>query len=236
MDKKLWVIGDSFTGIGYRGVKSWTEIVSENFNGKKFYISSKGSRDFQTILDIFLRNLKNISPNDFVILVIPTLIRTRVPLKIPNIDIELSNESRVDLKDCKDYFVGTSSYSKNSPNSILEPPLNYSEEKDMEKGSELWSIVNSSNASKQNYLKIIESLKSYLPFEIFIWSWTDEFESDLIFNKSKIKKELGIWHTLHNLYNETNGKEGYEGDAHFSKQMNEKFAEYIIKQFSQHFK
>ena len=39
MDKKLWVIGDSFTGIGYRGVKSWTEIVSENFNGKKFIIT-----------------------------------------------------------------------------------------------------------------------------------------------------------------------------------------------------
>lgn len=236
MDKKLWIIGDSFTGIQYRGVKSWTEIVSENFNGTRFYVSSKGSRDFQTILDIFLKNLKNISENDFVILVIPTLTRTRLPLNNSMIDVELSNENSNDLKNHKDYFIGTTSYSKNSPNSKLEPPLNDSEEKDMERGSELWSIVNSSNASKSNYLEIIDSLNSYLPFEMFIWSWTDEIESEFILNKSKIVQELKIWETLHNVYIKTNGKEGVEGDAHFSKQMNEKFAEYIIKQFSQHFK
>ena len=55
-DSKLWIIGDSFTGMGaYHN--SWQYLLYEKFKGKHIYISSRGSRDIQTIFDIFLQNL-----------------------------------------------------------------------------------------------------------------------------------------------------------------------------------
>ena len=105
---KLWIIGDSFTGYdnGF-----WTEIVTKKCKGK-FYISSHGSRDYQTVIDIFLRNLKNISKDDLVILTIPALERTRLPLKYPITDVEYSNEYIVESqkKEIKNYFIGTGNY------------------------------------------------------------------------------------------------------------------------------
>ena len=58
----LWVFGDSFTGMhhGVNGTESWMWLVYKSFVGNKLHISSKGSRDVQTIIDIFLRNLKDI--------------------------------------------------------------------------------------------------------------------------------------------------------------------------------
>ena len=52
---KLWIIGDSFTGSGDKTYLSWTELLIKKFKGDSYYVSSKSSRDFQTIFDIFLR-------------------------------------------------------------------------------------------------------------------------------------------------------------------------------------
>ena len=64
---KLWIIGDSFAGSGKIGEEAWTQQICSKFKGDEYYVSSKGGRDFQTILDIFLRNLKDIKKNDIVI-------------------------------------------------------------------------------------------------------------------------------------------------------------------------
>ncbi len=55
-EQKLWIFGDSFSG-QYFEKNSWQWILYQKFVGKKIYISSRGSRDTQTIIDIFLRNL-----------------------------------------------------------------------------------------------------------------------------------------------------------------------------------
>jgi len=51
---KLWIIGDSFTGSSTDQKSAWTEIVAKKFKGKNHHVSSKGSRDVQTIIDILM--------------------------------------------------------------------------------------------------------------------------------------------------------------------------------------
>lgn len=234
---KLWIFGDSFANSGDNILKPhWTEIVSSKFKGKKYHISSKGSRDFQTILDIFLRNLKNISKDDFVILIIPSLGRVRIPLQTPAPDVELSNNNSHQFRESHiDYFMGQSSYRNESNYNLLESPLTNIDEYILLDKIKISSIINASNASKNNYLEILKSLKSYLPFEIFIWSWDNQIESELVLNKNQITHIIGYWHTLRNLYEETNGKEGKIGDAHFSPKMHKAFADYLISRFAQYF-
>jgi len=235
---KLWIIGDSFTGgSGMEKRSHWPEILCDKFKGEKYYVSSKGSRDFQTILDIFLRNLKNIKNDDFVIIVAPTLSRIRVPLETPSLDVEYSNEYFLEKEKqkCLDYFVGARSYRKDSETTKLESPLTGIEEKIIHSNDELGYIVNSSNASKENYIQIIKSFKQYFPFEIYIWSWKNEIVCDEVETKNKIKERIGFWHTLYDLWEETNGVEGVEGDTHWSLKMHKAFADYLIAKFPQFF-
>lgn len=238
MDNKLWIFGDSFANSGDRtkGEIHWTQIVCDKFKGKEYQVSSKGSRDFQTILDIFLRNLKNISKDDFVILIIPSLGRVRLPLKTPIVDIELSNNKEPNwIESNIDYFMGQASYRNQSPKCELESPLTGIDEFILNEKIEITSIINDSNASKNNYLEIIQSLKSYLPFEIFVWTWDNQIESEFVLNRKQITEIIGYWHTLRDLYEETNGECGKFGDAHFSPKMHKAFADYLIIKFPQFF-
>lgn len=236
MDNKLWVFGDSFANSGdhTKGEMHWSQIVCDKFKGREYQVSSKGSRDFQTILDIFLRNLKNISKDDFVILIIPSLGRVRLPLETPTLDVEITN--RENAMECNvDYFMGQASYRNRHDKCVLESPLTGIDEFILKENIEISSIINDSNASKNNYLEIIQSLKSYLPFEIFVWTWDNQIESELILNRNQITEIIGFWHTLRNLYEETNGIEGSIGDAHFSPKMHTAFADYLIVKFPQFF-
>ena len=236
MDNKLWIFGDSFANSGniIEGQIHWTNIVCDKFKGREYQVSSKGSRDFQTILDIFLRNLKNISKDDFVILIIPSIGRVRLPLQTPTLDVEITNKKNV--MECNvDYFMGQSSYRNGQPRCELEAPLTGIDEYVLMDKIKVSSIINASNASKNNYLEIIESLKSYLPFEIFVWSWDNQIESELVLNKKQITDIIGYWHTLKHVYEETNGEQGKVGDAHFSPKMHKAFADYLIVKFPQYF-
>jgi hypothetical protein len=239
IDSKLWIIGDSFTGLYPNG---WVQLLVENFKGSDFHVSSKGSRDVQSILDIFLRNIKNIKNNDLVILFLPTLKRGRLPLKIPTIDVEYSKTLNTydDKKIHLDYFIGMESYQSGVEYKILEEPLTSISEKDFEDSNfklnySLTEIVNTSVASKNNFQEIIKSLKSYLPFELLIYSWTNEWDIDEINTYSKIENEIGFWESSHMLYTKTNGECGVKDDFHWSPNMNQSFGNYIIKNNPKHF-
>ena len=233
---KLWIIGDSFTGSGDKTYLSWTELLIKKFKGDSYYVSSKSSRDFQTIFDIFLRNLKDISSEDLVILVVPTLERIRLPLKTAVMDIEESNKKI----DAIDYFIGSHAYIPDNPYNKLDEPFtelkhDFYEDKSIGLTSKLWSLVNVSNSSLNNWMDIITSLKKYLPFELYIWSWTDEFNFDLIENKQDIINKIGIWETKDDIWQKTNGKIGMKGDLHFSTNTHKAFADYLIVKFPQFF-
>jgi hypothetical protein len=238
---KLWIIGDSFTGVS-KEKNYWPEILCSKFKGKNYYVSSKSSRDFQTIIDIFLRNLKDINSEDFVILVLPTLARVRVPRRYEICDVEhcsyeLQNHEELKSKH-HDFFMGAHAY---QPDNLigsdfeLEYPLTGISIEDLDKKVKTNYIINSSNASKQNYIEILCSLKEYLPFELFIWSWENEIESEIITTKNQITKQIGFWHTIHDIWEETNGEYGTKADFHFSEKMHKAFADYLIVKFPQFF-
>jgi hypothetical protein len=227
---KLWIIGDSFTTCGD---KYWVNILAERFKGGSYHISSASSRDFQTILDIFLRKLNDISKDDFVILVVPFLGRTRLPLQTPRIDTSCSNMNNP--FNYKDYFIGESSYTRGVEQNRLEEPLMDKPETEIFAESQLWTIVNSSLAAKENYIQILQSLKQYLPFQMYIFSWLDDIQCDIVETKSQITQGVGYWHTLWDVWKETNGVHGLEGNAHFSQTMHQGFADYLTNKFNEWF-
>jgi len=239
MDRKLWVIGDSFTGMY---PDNWIQELIKYFDGNDWYVSSNGSRDIQTIIDIFLRNLKSIKKDDFVILFLPTCERGRLPLKTPLMDVEWSNNliKREHKLKHINYFIGYQNYQDNQDYKTLEEPLTGISHNDLSNPNfhinyNLMKIVNCSIATKKNYEEIIQSLKAYLPFELFICSWADEFDIPEIFTHTKIKEALGFWETQSTLFYETNGKEGKKNDAHWNPKMHKAFAEHIIKKYPQYF-
>lgn len=238
-NRKLWIIGDSFTG-SYSN--SWIFKLCEQFNGGQYYVSSKGSRDTQTIIDIFLRKLSLITPNDFVILFLPTSERVRLPLLNPTMDVEHSNKyvKSIDKEKHLDYFVGSNSYIPTNASTKLEPPLtelnkSLLDSQNYHLNLNLFKIVNTSKASINNFSEIIKSLKSFVNFKLLVFSWTDEYHSDCVIGKNEITSNLGFWETWYDVWKETGGQYGIEGDHHWSTKMNESFANYIIQTNPEYF-
>jgi len=239
MNRKLWIIGDSFAGV-YDN--AWVKTISDKFDGN-YQVSYYGSRDVQTIVDIFLRNLKNIKENDLVILTLPTLRRVRLPLQTGLMDVELSNEycHTVDKRNYLDYFVGFGQYTLNNPEHILEQPLTGISDKDLldenfKFNLNLLTIINSSDAVKNSFQEMFKSFKSYFPFKIIIWSWTNEWDIPEVLTRAKIEEILGFWESHHSLFNESDGELGKKDDFHWSKKMNDAFANYLIVKYPQYFK
>ena len=238
-NRKIWIIGDSFTG-SYPN--SWIFKLCEQFNGGQYYVSSKGSRDTQTIIDIFLRKLSLITPNDFVILFLPTSERVRLPLLNPTMDVEHSNKcvKSIDKEKYLDYFVGSNSSRPTNASTKLEPPLtelnkSLLDSQNYHLNLNLFKIVNTSKASINNFSEIIKSVQSYVPFKLLCYSWTDEYHSDCVVGKNEISSNLGFWESLHDLWKETNGEQGRKDDDHWSSKMHESFANYIIQTNPEYF-
>ncbi len=266
-EQKLWIFGDSFSG-QYFEKNSWQWILYQKFVGKKIYISSRGSRDTQTIIDIFLRNLHKIKPTDFVILFLPTMTRWRLPLKNPVWDVEWSSDllkhEDYEKQSLLDYFIGSIGYvavpdaSERAieeplsliPHTVFGPTKNYADLLDnleindvdnIKKNTsnlsvgDVNSIIASSNANLKNMNEILNSFKKYFPFQIYIVSWTNEYDENIVDSKKHLENNLKEWHTQHMDYTETNGTSGKIHDFHWSQKMNKLFADYVIVKFSQYF-
>lgn len=253
--RKLWIIGDSFTGTY---PNAWTFTICKKFIGEHYYVSSRGSRDIQTIFDIFLHKLHKIQPNDIVILFLPTLSRFRLPLETPYIDVEWSDDlSPNKISDLNmNSMIGNSAYTsiaKDIPSIgdeewhkkqfTLEWPLNYINPKIFEPNpideepnfGNISQMINASKASVNNWNRILKSVQSYVPFKLLCYSWTDEYHSDCVIGRSEITSNLGFWESLNDIWKETNGEHGIQGDHHWSTRMHESFADYIIQTNSEYF-
>lgn len=237
--RKLWVIGDSFTGVRK---DYWIPHILKYFDGNTHYVSSAGSRDMQTVLDIFLRNLHRIDKDDLVILCIPTIQRVRLPRKKPIEDVELSNELLLakDKEEYKDYFIGLFNYQENVELKELEEPLTgitseQLHDKNSEFNPKMTYIVNMSNANKLNFEEIIKSLKIYLPFKLYTFSWSNDFNNEIIECRNLLSSKFN-WETLHDEYCKTNGQSGSRDDGHWSKNTHFEFTKYIISKYPEYFK
>jgi hypothetical protein len=251
MNGKLWIIGDSFTmrDESRYGENSWVEICSKAFKGGNYYVSSMGSRDIQTIFDIFLQNLHKIKPNDFVILMLPTLTRFRLPLANPYIDCAYTSDVLAAGSPNQTNFnsmIGDRMYtSSNLTNEkILEWPLNQIDPKifvpnhdiNSPNLANIMNLINSSKTMNDNWNSILKSIKSYVQFNLLYYSWTNELDPSVVNTRDVIIDKLGIWETIRGVWNKTNGVHGDKNDLHWSEDMNIKFAEDIIKSYPQYFR
>lgn len=247
-EQKLWIIGDSFTGMRHLN-ESWAWKLYQSFVGKHVYVSSRGTRDYQTVIDIFLRKLKYIKKDDFVILFLPTLSRFRLPLDTPLLDEEWCSDSmNFGIKNKNlDYFIGGSLYASNDESIIqkkLEFPLNTISNKQWANDStdkllspaDIIKSINVSNASIKNSNEILDSLKKSLPFQLYLVSWENELDEKIVDTKDIITNNIGFWETLDVEFVETNGKSGKKYDVHWSKKMDSHFADYIMKTYPHFFK
>jgi hypothetical protein len=157
-------------------------------------------------------------------------------------DVEHSNKcvKSIDKEKHLDYFVGSNSYIPTNTSTKLEPPLtelnkSLLDSQNYHLNLNLFKIVNTSKASINNFSEIIKSLQSYVPFKLLCYSWTDEYHSDCVIGKSEITSNLGFWETWNDVWQETHGEYGIEGDHHFSLKMHESFANYIIQTNSEYF-
>lgn len=257
MDGKLWIIGDSFTMVDANryGENSWPQICSKAFRGGNYYVSSMGSRDIQTVFDIFLENLHKIKQNDFVILMLPTLTRFRLPLANPYVDCVYTSDISPNGTPIQTNFnsmIGDTMYtsiintitSDNLNNEKhLERPLNQIDPKIFLPNSDINSLnlgdimhlINSSKVMTDNWNSILKSIKSYVPFKLLCYSWINELDPSVVNTKDVITDKLGIWETLKGVWNKTNGKIGNKTDLHWSEDMNIRFAEDIIKSYPEYF-
>jgi hypothetical protein len=257
MDGKLWIIGDSFTMVDTNryGENSWPQICSKAFRGGNYYVSSMGSRDIQTVFDIFLENLHKIEPNDFVILMFPTLTRFRLPLANPYVDCVYTNDITPEGHPIQTNFnsmIGDTMYtsiidtitSDNLTNEkALEWPLNQIDPKIfLSNGdarypnlADIMHLINSSKVMTNNWNSILKSIKLYAKFKLLCYSWTNELDPLVVNTKDVITDKLGIWETLKGVWNKTDGKMGDKSDLHWSEDMNIRFAEDIIKSYPQYF-
>jgi hypothetical protein len=251
MDSKLWIIGDSFADIRHEN-DSWQIILYKAFVGDKIYVSSDGSRDIQTIIDIFLKNLHKIKENDFVILILPSTVRFRLPLENQNIDNTYGENNEDHYKSL---FIGNGRYSffkqleisKNDnhhnfekynntkieyPLSEINPDLFHIPNKKWNPYafSSILATINSSKASITNYNQILNSFKKYFAFKIELYSWIDELDESIVQTKKIITNKCGLWHTENDDFIETNEQFGLKGDSHWSKKMDKEFANMIIKE------
>lgn len=253
-NRKLWIIGDSFTG---SGPNSWVFKVCEQFIGGHYYVSSRGSRDVQTVFDIFLHKLHKIQPNDIVILFLPTLSRFRLPLETPYIDVEWTDDLLNKISDINmNSMIGNQAYTSivndappdgeeelHNKQYKLEPPLNYinpnifhPNPEDMEFNfANISNMINNSKASIDNWNRILKSVQSFVPFKLLCYSWTNEYHLNCVIGKSEIISNLGFWETLNDIWEETSGEQGMKDDFHWSPKMHEAFANYIIRTHPEYF-
>ena len=245
---KFWAIGDSFVD-PYEGAirtKKWASIMKRNLKSDKYFLFGNGGFDAETILDNLLLNLHLIEDDDLVVIFLPTLWRHRLTLneKMINnyeefIDSPITNIDDVEL--LKGFVVGNN---VNDVHKLLSPPLNQMNTEDLvdeemkettfEKNLNFHKFITSEKASIlriESILKSVKKLKPKVNFELFTWC-EDEY-SDFIKNMQTVEKEMGFYETHHMAWKK--GKIGVKGDHHFSNDMNERFAIYLMSKYPNHF-
>ena len=254
----IWIIGDSFSDENSPGVNrnvldksAWSTIIKENFIGDDIFLLGRGGMDANTILDTLLINLSQIKPDDLVIIYLPTIWRHRFPLQ----KIHWGKyEDMIDkvVRNKKTHKLLNSFMHSNLLEQFkeyLEPPFcmdsvkirdnENAEGKNQSLDNQLdfYRMATCSDSQVHRIEQILNSIKNTLyktKFEFFTWS--DEWNTDLIQNTNKIRQLIGVYETLHQQWTLSNGAEGIEGDSHFSNRMHRMFAKHIMDKYPKYFK
>ena len=210
---KLWVIGCGFCTptVNHADSTAWPYMLFDKLklmgmvNSKM--IDGQGSRDLQTIIDIFLKLLPDIKKEDYVILSLPPP-RWRIPLDNQTLFVGNTGFDEGMVKYLEEDVSRISYY--------LSPVLS-------KKGTEfnkIMKILGYSNAVKLNHIELLKSFKKYFPFRLEYFSWREYWDDcgSFIHTKKRITEKVGYWETKS------------ENDVHWSKNYHSSFTEYMIEE------
>jgi hypothetical protein len=225
---KILFIGDSWvTNLFHNELYSPDSTIHRFWvdNGYDPYFQGAPSRDTQTILDIWIKYIQYLSQNDVLVIFLPLFGRTRLPRK------DHGNFPNGELPRFNHFFVGTKSY--HPKEDFLEIWGNQYEPEYFYKELETQELINGSNASILNYTEVIHALHKLTPCKKIIHCWDyKKFHSDVIIYREEMTKLIGVWDTLGDVYERTNGEQGKKGDGHWSPDMNIKFMNFLLKHFN----
>lgn len=230
MKNNLFVIGDSFCRDSFYVEPRINEFKSFWVDKLKFKLNvdvlcdGEPSRDLQTIIDNWIKLIKHIGKNDYLIICLPYFRRSRLPYSkglyqhIEYKDVNIINR-----------FVGTHA-AKNTDLEFWNKDYDYEQ---LLKELSVQEIINSSYASQMNFIEIIESLYHLTNGKKYVFSWDEmDVKSDIIEDKLDITKNIGIWETHRDVYHSTDGEFGLKDDMHWSYKMNELFADYVYEKLT----
>jgi hypothetical protein len=260
----LWIIGDSFTESNPNG-NYWTDILMKQFNGENRYLNACPGRDIQTTMDLFYKNLHNISDTSLVLIFLPTIARLRYPKKKEYFDEFLEAGIHKEINDnipnnfkelflhwpYADYPNGTARTELDFPfdsfdlNQLDGTLITYDYQNETERLSEVTNdisrmdfarLLNTNQSTLKNWNDIFYSIKRAFPFKVVFFSWTDEYNSESVLTKKSITNMIGYWHTQNDEYIESNGTLGLKSDEHFSLKMHNAFAKMVMGMNKTYFK
>ena len=232
---RLFVIGDSFAhpqdyAKNYNSdLHFWPFIIKNEF-GIEILLNGQSSRDIQTVIDMWILSLEHLREDDYLVVIVPYFVRTRLPLDECdwfNACYDLRyDDRRVPI--CT--YIGTESYTNNLKLEFWGKGYNM---KYFKNSLSVQSFINSTKAAQFNYINIIESLIKLSPKKTYVFSWEKmDYKSSLIDDKEDLTNNLGMWQTLGDDWNNSNGEYGMLGDGHWGFEMNKKFAKYILGRFN----
>ena len=220
---RIFILGDSFSANGSSFLINesekhafWVDMLTDTFNIKKY---AEESRDIQTILDIWIKLLPQITENDCIVVGFPFFSRWRLPRHKD--DYKQENELII-------RHIGQHAYSECKIETVERNGIN-------ERLSEN-EIINSSIASTLNTKEIIESLTQLSKCKVILWSWVrfkEGFKPNGLYDKTDLENELGYWGTQDDIYYKTKKKYGRIGDLHWDETTQKLFFEFIKNKIEQ---
>lgn len=221
--KKIFIVGDSFCVSSSDRKDFWVDVLKRNLMDYDIVLDGDPGRDIQTILEYWIRIIKYIKEEDFLIVCLPYFKRTRLPL----VNKEY-RKSIIDGNVIHSRFVGTSCFHQDYQSLELwgkDFGFDYHQRKLSHQ-----ELINASDANQLVTLEIIESLIELTRGDVYIFSW-DRMNPcpNFIEDREKLETNIGEWETLGDVYLNTDGKEGRSFDFHWSDRMNVLFGEYLLQ-------
>ena len=222
MKPRLIIIGDSFAQ-PVNDESFYGSILQERFPWIEVINDGASSRDAQTIIDHWIKIIPEISPDDYLVIIIPMMERSRLPLaKKHQTSVTIGKTILVNR------FVGTQSYN-NEEIEIFGDSFGVDYYKNLLTPQ---IVINSSKASQTNLFEIVSALIKISPCKKYVFSWNDIDRTDTPFDDKKILTgKMGGWITLNSEFVNTGGKKGIKGDLHWALETHVLFSEFISVEF-----
>ena len=242
MIDRIFIIGDSFCdGILHQEgsltnkTMHWVNYVDYHYKNSEIILDALGSRDFQSMIDYWIKLFPILTENDRVIIGFPDSQRQRIPIENEKDyrTIEWSGGVCKNMFLTRQWWIAYRDFLTTSASNFTDRNGRKYTEEWMDEILLFLEVMNTSYTTAQNYKEVVESLYKVAPCKTYLFSWHDHIlyqspKADCVEDKNDITKNIGMWTTRHILWRETKGKEGLESDHHWDYRTMEAFGKYVI--------